>query len=167
MLPASDVDLEIRQGNGSWPGFRAAKLHDDHAVAVYGPGYVRRYGRDVAPGDLCTRPRVQVLGFDDVWRRFFAAAVTTRDAPRATVTVDTSVAALEVVASSDLWAVVPERFARQGVATGRLLQAPGAPVPMRQAHYLLRSDNAGPPSGQALAFTYWLREQEAADLGIR
>ena len=35
-LPPSEIDLDIRQGNGSWPGFRATKLHDDRAVAVYG-----------------------------------------------------------------------------------------------------------------------------------
>lgn len=164
VLPPSDVDLEIRQGNGSWPGFRATKLHDDQAVAVYGPGYLSRHGSDVALGDLCSEPRVQVLGFDDLWRRFFPDTFSSLAAPRATITVDTSVAALEVVASSDLWAIVPERFARQSVRTGRLFRAPGAPVPMRQAHYLLRSDNVGPPSGPALAFSQWLREQDATDL---
>lgn len=164
-LPPSEIDLEIRQGNGSWPGFRATKLHDDHAVAVYGPGYLARYG-DADTAALAGRPRAQVLGFDDTWRRFFTQdAGSTGDlhAPAPTITVDTSVAALDIVANSDLWAIVPERFARQGVRSGRVFQAPGPTVVMRQAHYLLRRDNAEQVTGGSLAFERWLRAEDAAD----
>lgn len=164
-LPPSAIDLEIRQGTGSWPGFRATKLHDDRAVAVHGTGYVTRHGAaDVAT--MAGRPRVQVLGFDDTWRRFFTQEASSARDPRtppAAITVDTSIAALEIVAASDLWAIVPERFARRGVRSGRVLQAPGPTVPMRQGHYLLRRDNAERISGESLAFERWLRAQDAED----
>ena len=168
-LPPSEIDLEIRQGNGSWPGFRATKLHDDHAVAVYGPGYLARYGDDDTAA-LVNRPRAQVLGFDDTWRRFFIReADSTREprTPPATITVDTSIAALDIVANSDLWAIVPERFARQGVRSGRVFQATGRTVPMRQGHYLLRRDNAERITGASLAFERWLRAQDAADPALQ
>lgn len=164
-LPPSEIELEIRQGNGSWPGFRATKLHDDRAVAIYGPGYLERHG----PGDtaaLAHRPRVQVLGFDDTWRRMFTdEADSMRDSriPPAAITVDTSIAALDIVAHSDLWAIVPERFARRDVRTGRVLQAAGPTVPMRQGHYLLRRDHAERITGESLAFERWLRAQDTAD----
>jgi LysR family transcriptional regulator, glycine cleavage system transcriptional activator len=164
-LPPSEIDLEIRQGNGTWPGFRATKLHDDHAVAIYGEGHLARHG----PSDtaaLASRPRVQVLGFDDTWRRLFAheaTAARTPDAPPGAITVDTSLAALDIVANSDLWAIVPERFARQSVRSGRVYQAAGPTVPMRQEHYLLRRDNAERITGDSLAFERWLRAQDATD----
>lgn len=166
-LLSSEVDLEIRQGNGSWPGFRASKLHDDYAVVVYGPGYLDQYGPSIERTWLLDKPRVQVLGFDDLWRGFFnqdgvdvdAASTTSQ----AALTVDTSVAAIEIVATSNMWSILPERFARQGVKDKRIFQAPGEPILMRQAHYLLRPDTAAPLSGQAVAFSRWLHDQVATD----
>jgi len=161
LLP-SEVDLEIRQGNGSWPGYRATKVHDDYAVAVYGSGYLDQHGPAFERNSLRDKPRVQVLGFDDLWRHFFDDAGTTT-ASQAPMTVDTSVAAIEIVATSSLWTILPERFTRQSVRDGRLFAAPGEPVLMRQAHYLLRPDNAEPLSGPAVAFSHWLSDQDAAD----
>ena len=163
-LRPNEVDLEVRQGNGSWPGFRATKLHDDHAIAVYGPGYLDEYGPTLDRASLKDRPRVQVLGFDDLWRRFFdhdggengAAAISSP----AAISVDTSIAAIEIVANGSLWSIIPERFARQAIKDGRIFQAPGEPILMRQAHYLLRPDNAEPLSGQAVAFCRWLQDQD-------
>ena len=166
-LLSSEVDLEIRQGNGSWPGHRASKLHDDYAVAVYGPGYLDQHGPSIDRASFMDKPRVQVLGFDDLWRRFFdmtdGAGDTRATTSRPAITVDTSVAAIEIVASSNMWAILPERFVRQSVLDGRIFQAPVEPILMRQAHYLLRPDNAEPLSGQAVAFSRWLRDQDATD----
>ena len=175
LLP-NEVDLEIRQGNGSWPGYRASKLHDDYAVAIYGPGYLDQYGPTVERASLRDKPRVQVLGFDDLLRRLFddddlengvensiqdsikdSGAVVS--SPTA-ISVDTSIAAIEIVATGSLWSIVPERFARQAIKDGRIFRAPGEPILMRQAHYLLRPDNAEPLSGQAVAFSRWLQDLE-------
>jgi hypothetical protein len=145
-LPPSEIDLDIRQGNGSWPGFRATKLHDDRAVAVYGPGYLERYGPSETAA-LATLPRVQVLGFDDTWRRFFAPEPHSTADPRippGLITVDTSIAALDIVANSDLWAILPERFARQSVRSGRVFQAGGPTVPMRQDRSASEIGNQSP-----------------------
>lgn len=164
-LTPSAIDLEIRQGNGSWPGFRSSKLHDDFAVAVYGPGFLASHGAEPLPA-LMYRPRVQVLGFDDLWRQFFpgeAEGGRRPVGPPAAMTVDTTMTALSIVASSDLWAIVPERFARSAVRSGQVLRGPGPAVPMRQAHYLLRRDSADRVSGESLAFERWLRAQDAED----
>lgn len=169
LLP-SEVDLEIRQGNGSWPGYRASKLHDDYAIAVYGSGYLDEFGPTVERACFRDKPRVQVLGFDDLWRRFFdhdgGANGTAAISSPAAISVDTSIAAIEIVATGSLWSIIPERFARQAIKDGRIFQAPGEPILMRQAHYLLRPDNAEPLSGQAVAFSRWLQDQDDADPGL-
>ncbi len=162
LLP-NEVDLEIRQGNGRWPGHLASKLHDDFAVGVYGPGFLDQHGPDIERTSFLDKPRVQVLGFDDLWRHFFDQDDGAATTPRAAIAVDTSVAAIEIVATSSMWSILPERFTRQGVKDGRIFQVPGEPIRMRQAHYLLRPDNAEPLSGQAVAFSHWLREQDAVD----
>jgi LysR family glycine cleavage system transcriptional activator len=162
-LPPSEIDLEIRQGNGSWPGFVSTKLHDDTAVAIYGPRFLARHGPANHISDLVPHGRVHVLGFDDLWRRFFPTDDVFRAAPPRVLTVDTSIAALEVVASSEYWAFVPERFVRRAVRAGDVFVAQHASVPMRQDHYLLRRDDASPLSGEAAAFIRWLRAQDLLD----
>ncbi len=161
-LPPDEVDLEIRQGTGSWPGFHATRLHADSAVALCGPGLLARHGPVGDLGDLRALPRVQVLGFDDLVHRFFPGDALPRSAAHAMV-VDTSIAAIEAVAAGDLWTIVPERFARPAVREGRVSLAVDTVVPMRQAHYLLHRRDSARLSPEAAAFAGWLRAQDALD----
>jgi LysR family glycine cleavage system transcriptional activator len=154
-LVPGEVDLDIHQGRGAWPGMHTQLLHHDDAVVVHGVGHLERWGpvRDAA--DLAARPRIQVLGFDDVWQRLLPAAPTNPPGARAT-TVDTTVTALELVAAGDASALVPERFARAAVRAGRVRLALPQSFPMRQAHYLLRPLDSPAPSVRARAFLVWL-----------
>lgn len=72
------------------------------------------------------------------------------------ITVDTTVAALELAAAGDASAVVPERFARTAVRAGRVRLAVEQVFPMRQAHYLLRPRDDPGLSAQARTFLSWL-----------
>jgi LysR family glycine cleavage system transcriptional activator len=162
-LPPSEIDLEIRQGNGSWPGFISTKLHDDTAVAIYGPQFLARHGSADNISDLLPHGRVHLLGFDDLWRRILPTDDAFRAAPPCVLTVDTSIAALEVVSSSSYWAFVPERFVRRAVRAGDVFVAHNASVRMRQDHYVLRRDDASQLSGEASAFIRWLRAQDLLD----
>lgn len=163
-LPPDEVDLDIRQGNGAWPGYLSTKLHDDVAVVLCGTRFWRRHGPFGEISDLLEWPRVQVLGFDDLWERLGRAKTepaASRDV--GLITVDTSMTALSIVAESESWTIVPERFARASVRNGTVAIAiPGA-VGMRQDHYLLRPDQPQPLSGRAAAFTQWLQAQDLLD----
>lgn len=166
-LPPSEIDLEIRQGTGSWPGFISTKVHDDTAIAICGPQYLERHGPPTQVEDLVSHGRVHVLGFDDLWRRFFPTDDPFHAAPPRVLSVDTSIAAVEIVASSDYWAIVPERFARRAVHAERIFVAHDVAVPMRQNHYLLRRDDASQLSGEASTFISWLRAQDLLDPPLR
>lgn len=162
-LPPSAIDLEIRQGNGSWPGFISTKLHDNTAVALYGPGFIDAHGPVNTVSDLLLHGRVHLLGFDDLWRRLLPDRDASPAAPPSVLTVDTSVAALEIVASSAYWALLPERFVRRAVRAGQVYIAKDASVPMRQDHYILRRDDVSRLNGEASAFIRWLRAQDLLD----
>ena len=162
VLPPDDVDLDIRLGNGGWPGFRAAELHVDQAVVICGPAVTAQHGPVATIADLLGYPRVQVLGFDDLRGDFFGSAGETAGAPRA-ITVDTATTALGLAESGAFWCIIPERFARAAVAAGRVHLALDTLIPMRQKHYLLRPDNPSPLSDNAIAFTRWLRAQDEID----
>lgn len=159
-LPPAQIDLEIRQGNGDWPGFDSTKLHDDFAVVITG---VQPGDSDDGQCDPFGGDRVHVLGFDDLWGRLARSGYGIDDEPEAVLTVDTSVAAIEAVAGSNRWAIVPERFVRDAVRAGRVHIALEVLVPMRQGHYLLRRDDGSQLSGEASAFAQWIRAQDLAD----
>lgn len=160
-LPPAQIDLEIRQGNGTWPGFISTKLHDDRAVVVCGPPLAD--GVVAKPEDLLAHGRVHVLGFDDLWGRLFETEPAADDQPEPAITVDTSLAAIELVAAGPYWAIVPERFARRAVRDQRVFIALDAVIPMRQNHYLLRRDDGSQLSGEASAFAQWIRAHDLAD----
>ena len=114
VLPPDDVDLDIRLGNGSWPGFRSTRLHDDEAVVICGPALIAQHGPIEHAADLLLFPRIQVLGFDDLWGRF--AALAGRSVPPArAITVDTAITATGIVEHGAFWTIVPERFVRTAV----------------------------------------------------
>lgn len=158
-LSPAEIDLEVRQGNGNWAGFQSTKLHDDHAMVICTPRLL--HGRRVlrSAEELREYPRVNVLGFDDLWGKL-STAPDMVDQPAPVLTLDTSVAAIEAVAENTCWAIVPERFARQAVGEGRVSQALDTVVPMRQSHFLLRRDDGSPLSPAATAFSQWLRAED-------
>lgn len=155
-LTPGEVDLDIHQGRGAWPNADARLLHHDSAVVVHGPAHLERWGPVAELADLFFRPRIQVLGFDDVWQRMKPGITPGRAAPGAAITVDTTVTALELAATGDASAVVPERFARTAVRTGRVSLALEQAFPMRQAHYLLQPHGSPRPSPRARTFLDWL-----------
>ena len=154
------VDIDIHQGRDAGIGVDAQLLHHDHAVVVHGPTHVDQYGPVRSAEDLAGRPRIQVLGFDDVWPRILPAQAS---APTRSITVDTSVTALELAAAGDACAVVPERFARTAVRAGRVTLALEESWSMRQAHYLLRPRGHPHPGPQARAFLDWLTDLDQDD----
>ncbi len=166
VLPPDDVDLDIRQGNGTWPGFRATELHADTAVVICGPALATTQRPITTAADLIAHPRIKVLGFDDLWSKFLA--LTTPDTPPVkAITVDTSTTAIGLVEQGPFWSIVPERFVRSAVRAGRVFLPLPLAMPMRQKHYLLRPDDATPLSSNAAAFTQWLRTQDLDDTPLR
>lgn len=161
-LPPAEIDLEIRQGNGNWPGFIATRLHEDSAVVICAPHLLRNNVPLSSASALRGHGRVHVLGFDDLWSRL-SSSNEWDDRPEAVLTVDTSIAAIAAVADGGYWAIVPERFARQAVREGRVLMALDTLIPMRQDHYLLIRDDGSQLGGARAAFTQWLRTQDAMD----
>lgn len=161
-LPPDEIDLEIRQGNGNWPGFIATKLHDDLAVVICDPALLTSGRTFAKASDLGRHGRVQVLGFDDLWSRL-SSTNDWEDRPEAVLTLDTSISAIEALPSSGYWTIVPERFARTAVREGKVTMALPALIPMRQSHYLLRRDDGSHMSGAAAAFTQWVRAQDVLE----
>jgi LysR family glycine cleavage system transcriptional activator len=159
-LAAEDVDLDVRFGAGAWPGHQAELLHHETATVVWSPEFAGRVGLPsvAAPSDLAVlagHPRVHVLGIENLWFELLgpvAAGLSSSD-----LTVDTSLAAIELAGTGTCSAMVLSRFVARQVADGRLCTVPDACLPMAQAHYLVQPSSRTERSEEATAFADWLR----------
>ncbi len=157
----SDADVEIRLGYGDWPGVVVEKICDESIVPV-GLADTPKPGLDA----LRDAALIHILGYEDNWARYFQAFGLTQPAGPALHSVDTTVAALQLVMAGGGYATVLTRFAQNAIAQGAPLQIVGPAIPFSQSHYLIRQEATEQPSTSARIFTDWLRQrvsQNAAD----
>ncbi len=157
----SDADVEIRLGYGDWPGVVVEKICDESIVPV-GMADAPKPGLDA----LRDAALIHILGYEDNWARYFQAFGLTQPAGTALHSVDTTVAALQLVMAGGGYATVLTRFAQNAIAQGAPLQIVGPAIPFSQSHYLIRQEATEQPSTSARIFTDWLRQrvsQNAAD----
>lgn len=147
------VDVELRLGHGDWPGVAADAISAETIVPVASAGAQRAWS------DL---PRIEILGYENAWARYHAAQGLPEPEGRAGFSVDTTVAALELVAAGGGTALVLERLARSAINHGHAIGIVGPPVAFDQAHYLLRDSGGGAPHPATRLFEGWLVECFAA-----
>jgi len=157
-LPADKADIDIRFGYGNWPGSTAHLLVNDPIVLVTAPGSRIKSVRDIGAAEM-----VQIMGVESDWLHLFEAAGMELPTGGAGISVDTSLAALEIVASGHGAALVLSRFAKAFEATGRVARVKGVELPHDQSHYLLATQNSDAPRAEALLFADWLRHELAAE----
>jgi len=157
-LPADKTDVDIRFGYGNWPGSAAQLLVNDPIVLVTAPGSRIKSVRDIGSAEM-----VQIMGVESDWLHLYEAAGMELPKGGAGISVDTSHAALEIVASGHGAALVLSRYAATYEETGRVQRVPGIELPHDQSHYLLTTQNSEAPRAEALLFTDWLRHELAAE----
>ena len=156
-LPADNVDVDIRFGHGSWPGYRVTPLFSDPTVLICPPdrGAARL-------NDLTSDRMIHIMGLEYDWLRLFEAHRLSLPPGSPRATVDTSLAAIELVAAGMGSALVLRCFARSDRARDRVAIVPGIELPQPQAHYLLTPDSAVSAKPEALVFQQWLASEMAA-----
>lgn len=158
-MTPDDIDVDIRFGIGDWPGHTSEVLNAESATAVWSPGFEQRHGPFATASDLWPHPRVHVLGLENLW-----VDLSGPDNPAfraADVTVDTSLAAIELALSGSFSAVVPSRFVTRYLADGRLHTQVGVTTDMTEGHFVVRPMQSQSTSTAALLFIDWLRATTA------
>lgn len=157
-IAPNDVDVEIRLGYGDWPGVRSEKLTEEKLVPVCIAG--------TAQPDLNTLregPLIHILGYEDNWERYFQANAIAPPERSHRHSVDTSVAALQLVMAGAGYATILERFAKNAIRQGAPIAIAGPAIPFAQSHYLISAQGADHPTAAAGLFCSWLRERLAAN----
>jgi LysR family transcriptional regulator, glycine cleavage system transcriptional activator len=160
-VPAERVDIEIRVGDGHWPGFTAERIENDPVIAVgSADGRGRRSLADLAGDTL-----IEIMEVDDAWARMFRNAGLPPPRRSQIVRVDSSLMALELASAGVGHALILRSFAAPYIAAKRLMDLLGTSRPPRFSHYLLRPIEPRRRKPEVGLFIDWVR-QEARSSGI-
>ncbi len=154
-----DIDVEIRLGFGDWPEVSAVRVSSETVVPVVA---AHAASGIKGPQDLLKGELIHILGHEDHWQRYFAAEGIEAVPEGRRYAVDTSIAALHLVAAGGGYACVLGRFADSVIEVGHRIAIAGAPAANPQAHYLVRQAGQKPPRVEALVFEDWLRGEFGA-----
>jgi LysR family glycine cleavage system transcriptional activator len=152
------VDLEVRYGNGRWPGLKAERLSEDDLFPVCSPALLDGPYPLRAPADLQHFPLLHVIGHQHGWLDWLKAAGANQvDAARGTQ-FDTSLMALEVAAAGGGVALGRSSLMDGYVQAGRLVAPFDIAVPTDEAFYLVAPAERIDRPDTAL-FRAWLQEE--------
>lgn len=167
--PDEAVDIDIRFGDGSWPGYRAEPMGRDASIVVCRReiathGGQKRRLKEIADGHL-----IHVMGHEDHWAEVFHKVGLPLPRDQRSLRVDNSIAAIHIAAEGGGAAIVLRPLAERAMRLLPLHSPFRFELPVEQALYLLTplSRELGRP--EALLFKEWLMGgmPEPAELGAR
>jgi LysR family glycine cleavage system transcriptional activator len=122
-VPDEATDLEIRYGSGQWRGYRTERLLNQSILAVCSPRLreLARSGGDEAA--WLPKHLIHIMGHEDHWLQVRQALRVADLAERDGLTVDTTIAALELAAGGAGCALAHRIFLGAYLSTGRLVLA--------------------------------------------
>lgn len=155
--PGGDLDVDIRYGDASRePG--ALRLAAAVSVPVCPPGADFRAGAAAGLRAALAGGAVHVMGCENLWTRLARSLGWPDGTVPAGAAVDSSVAALEMVAAGSACAIIERDLAAGHIAAGRVSAPPGLELAHEETHYAALPRRARPPSPAALRFLGWLGE---------
>lgn len=155
-IQSNQLDIEIRFGSGDWPGQRATLLSRPPVVPVCHPSLKPSSETLEA---LRSSALIEIIGVADTWHRFFLQENLAPLEQIPVLSVDQSIAALELAANAMGHALVSELFAMPYLEDGRLVRS----LPLRkqtdQAIYVTCPE--GPQGYGSQMFLDWIIERSS------
>ncbi|WP_108445619.1 LysR substrate-binding domain-containing protein [Halomonas denitrificans] len=151
------ADLEIRYGQGNWPGMEAVSLGRETMLPVCAPALAERI---TEPEDLAEHTLLHAVGFEVGWPTWLeAVGVPTLASRCAPLTCDTQAMTLSLAALGEGVALTHRRLVEN---RDDLVAALDWPVDSDESFWLVRP--ARPPARPEAAMLWdWLRERLALD----
>jgi LysR family transcriptional regulator, glycine cleavage system transcriptional activator len=157
-LDLERFDLDIRYGNGRWPGLRSEPLTVEALEPLCSPTLLAGDKPIRQPGDLAHNRLIHVLGYEEGWGVWLKAAGAGQAAAGGGFQVDTTLMAFEIAACGMGVALGRTSLNGRDLQSGRLVRPFGLSCPVKEAFHLI-SDNAGSEHPDAATFRGWLQGQ--------
>lgn len=159
------VDVALRHGLGDYPGLQVTRLMAPVLVPVASPALMAGQPPITRPGDCLRYPLLHDTDRADwpLWLAAHGAPDDDRDAARALrgSAFEDDFLLIRAAEAGQGLALVPQLYAQEEIAAGRLMQVLDLPWPARFAYYLVaRPDSATRPAVQA--FMAWICEEAQA-----
>ena len=155
---AGRFDLDIRYGLGHWSGFRADQVSWEALEPMCLPEIAARLR---SPDDLANERLLHVMGYQEGWATWLAAAGATRVNAGEGAHFDTTLMALEVAAAGGGVALGRRSMSEKDIASGRLVRPFTLSVPIREAFHLVAPED-GVEHPDAAPFREWLLAEARA-----
>lgn len=152
-------DLDIQYGTGNWPGFVSHRLTWETITPLCAPDLPTRQPL-TRPDDLRGHRLLHVLGYQQGWGVWLAAAGARVVDPGQGLQLDSSLVAFDIAAHGGGVALGRLSLALPQIRSGRLIAPFPLAVPIDEAFYLLQPRQAD-PHPDAAALIDWLRAQSA------
>lgn len=150
-------DLDIRYGAGHWAGFSADRVSWEKLIPMCLPEVARRMTH---PDDLCHERLLHVLGYQEGWATWLAAAGAGKVDHGSGLWFDTTLMALEVAAQGGGVALGRSSMLERELATGRLVPAFDLALPVQEGFFLTAPEK-GARHPDAAVFREWLLAEAA------
>ncbi|WP_440090644.1 transcriptional regulator GcvA [Pseudomonas putida] len=153
-----DADLEIRYGQGRWPGMKAERLTWDTLVPVCSPALITEERPLQRPQDLALHPLLHVLGYEEGWGYWLKKNNADSVDSSQGMQFDTLISALTIAELGQGVALARSSLVKHLLDEGRLVAPLGRHVPTKEAFYLVYSAHSM-VNPDAAAFAQWLCEE--------
>lgn len=158
------VDVALRHGLGDYPGLEVLPLMAPVLTPVASPGFLKAHGAVIhEAGDCLSHPLLHDGDRADwpLWLKAHGVADDMR-AERGSAFDDDFLLIRAAEAGQGL-ALVPQAYAQEEIAAGRLIQVLDKPWPARFAYYAVTRPGAA-DRPEVRAFLEWIREEAGKNL---
>lgn len=141
-IDQTDIDLDIRYGNGDWSEPNILQLGHEIGRVVCSPAHAASFGEGLNIHAIAEGRVVMVHGSEIEWKRLsehFALQLPTLQ----TITkADSSLIALQILSGGSGASIIHENFAKWYIDQGLLACPFDYRLPIREAYYLVTPDRA-------------------------
>ena len=152
------VDLEVRYGDGKWPGLRAERLFWETLFPVCAPALLEGAEPLAVPEDLARHTTIHVIGQPENWQMWLQAADAAGVTSARSLQFDLHMMAVNAAVAGAGVALGLSPMVDDALADGRLVAPFEMRLPARDAHFVVTPE-AAIGRTEAQAFKSWLIQE--------
>ncbi len=150
-----DYDLDIRYGDGNWPGITSERLTREWLIPVCSPSLATTLN---SPKDVSAHTLIHVLGYKEGWARWLKQAGVKLPPQTPTLQFDNSLMAFALAKQSAGIALARTSMLGNELTNGRLVAPFELSVLVDEGFHLVSRNDAA-NGGQAQVFRDWIMGQ--------